>query len=54
MKKNRIMITLWLSLIFIILLAMIVYIIYAAKNNPYFGTNEALESLFFEVTYDKI
>ncbi len=37
MKKNRILITLWLSIITIILLTMIIYVIYAAKNNPYFG-----------------
>jgi hypothetical protein len=40
MRKNRIIISIWLSVIALIILAMIFYIIYAAINNPYFGKTE--------------
>ncbi|MDE7264587.1 MAG: hypothetical protein K2N64_08005 [Anaeroplasmataceae bacterium] len=37
MKKNRVVIAIWLSIIAVLILAMIIYVIYAVKNNPYFG-----------------
>lgn len=37
MKKNRIIAAIWMSLIALIIVAMVSYVIYADKNNPYFG-----------------
>ncbi len=42
MKKNRLIATIWLTVISLIVVAMIGYIIYAAIENPYFVTKEAV------------
>lgn len=49
MKKNRIIITIWLSVIMLILLAMIIYVIFATKNNPYFGNNASNHLSWIEI-----
>ncbi len=54
MKKNRIIAGIWFAVIILIIVAMIAYVIYAAKNNPYFGTkNEATKEIvsFFTLRY---
>lgn len=53
MRKNRIIATIWLTVIFLIVAAMVGYIIYAAIENPYFVSKDAafihnFGNIFFE------
>ena len=41
MRKNRIIATIWLTVISLIVAAMVGYIIYAAIENPYFVSKDA-------------
>lgn len=45
MRKNRIIATIWISVIVLIVIVIIGYIIYASIYNPYFKTNTSMNTI---------